>query len=218
MAEFPGHCNPFKLKRKEKYVCKAAILVGDECRRTDWPSEPFPRFLWQLTCSFSFCPRVGWVFSFPILVFGSSTGWVCFQEPPSAAPSVHALWSHGLPAGRVASLSGEPTVLDPGRGQGGQGSRHRLSGIAILNKLTHKQRIDSYTRRQRCQQTPNREKEGWAERRGSWPLLILRMLISLRSSWGWVHHQRTALLQRLKDWVGKWPGRERASVMGAAMK
>lgn len=97
---------------------------------------------------FSFCPMLGWVFSFPILVFGSSKGWVCFQEPPSTTPSVYALLSHSPPAGCLASPGGEHTVVDPGRRQCSQKSTCFRSGIVILNELTHKEWIDSYTTRQ----------------------------------------------------------------------
>lgn len=86
---------------------------------------------------FSFCPMLCWVFHFPILVFGSSKGWVCFQEPPSTTPSVHALLSHSPPAGSLASPGGEHIVVDLGRRQHNQNSTWFLSGTVILNQLTH---------------------------------------------------------------------------------
>ena len=148
MVELPALCSPFKLKRKEKRLCKAPNLVGEECWRTGCPSSasssgsPDSRH-----CPFSSCPTFDGVFSFPILVFGSSTGCVCFQEPPSTAPSVHALLSPGPPNGCLASPRGEQTGVHPGRGQSSQSSTCFLSGIAILNKITHKQQINSYTTR-----------------------------------------------------------------------
>lgn len=127
------------------YTCRwgASEDQGPAC-----PAVLFARFPWQPAYSFSFCPMPGWVFHFPILAFGFSKGWVCFQEPPSTTPSVHALLSHSPPAGWLANPGGEHRVAHPGRRQCRQNSTCFLSGIAILNELTHQERIDSYSTRQ----------------------------------------------------------------------
>lgn len=79
-------CYAFERGRKETFFCKALVVQMRGVREPSWPPVASSGFQWQLASSYSFCPMLGWVFSFPILVFGSSTAECASRSLPP--------WSH----------------------------------------------------------------------------------------------------------------------------
>lgn len=81
-ADPHGLCHPFKPQNivlpnrgKNNYFCSIPLAEGSHTGKLGCPSPCSFGFQEDLAVSHPFCPIVGWVFMFPILVSGSSMGW-----------------------------------------------------------------------------------------------------------------------------------------------
>lgn len=81
-ADPHGLCHSFKpqnivfpTRGKNNYFCSIPLAEGSHTGKLGCPSPCSFGFQEELAVSHPFCPIVGWVFMFPILVSGSSMGW-----------------------------------------------------------------------------------------------------------------------------------------------